>query len=364
MFRKFHYIYVALEIILMVFNLIFFKNERIVRPILRRESSSRTKAYSKRKTLPAKSSIDVCQLIYAGDHVYEHQAAVVKSVEHLNHNNSSADVLDEDEMTPGNNCNTKLTNLLSTCLSFDSHFEERAIDAYVKAELHALDDIVSTNLGSPASALKKLLQRSKSVDSINSNISKRFDEHIDFKLSREDSLPPSYPSIFAERLRNGFHSETHLYLEKNVQLQQEQQNKEPDTSKPIIKPAIKSVRRAQLRLVSNYKKNYDAASNSQKLQFPTAPSPSKSHKVTKRLKISRQKQLEVATYTNKSFAGNLSSTNEEDNELTNKQRRTGKSIKVGKTHQRRPSHSPLEYSSDNMETNTSQELSVQIQAIC
>jgi len=253
---------------------------------------------------------------------------------------------------------------LSTCLSFDSHFEERAIDAYVKAELHALDDIVSTNLGSPASALKKLLQRSKSVDSINSNISKRFNEHIDFKLSREDSLPPSYPSIFAERLRNGFHSETHLYLEKNVQLEQEQQNKEPDTSKPIIKPAIKSVRRAQLRLVSNYKKNYDAASNSQKLQFPTAPSPSKSHKVTKRLKISRKKQLEVATYTNKSFAGNLSSTNEEDNELTNKQRRTGKSIKVGKTHQRRPSHSPLEYSSDNMETNTSQELSVQIQAIC
>lgn len=192
-----------------------------MRPILRRESGNRTKTYSKRKTTPAKSSNDVSKYSEEGN---TNSMYVAKSVENLTNRKTSDEVLDEDP--------TEVNADPTTALSFGGHFEERAIDANLndaeKAELQIPADILGCE--SSPMALKKLMQhRSKSVDSISSNFSKRppsFNENIDFKLSRQDSLPPSYPSIFAERIRNGYHSETHLYLEEDeTQQQQGQENR-------------------------------------------------------------------------------------------------------------------------------------------
>lgn len=196
-----------------------------MRPILKRESSNRTKTYSKRKATPAKSSNDVSQLKYSEDGTTNNNNMyIAKSAENLNNRKTSDEVLDEDLAE----LNVNATHP-TTALSFGNHFEERAIDANLngteKTELQMPVDVLGC--GNSPMALKKQMQmRSKSVDSICSNFSKRppsFNENIDFKLSREDSLPPSYPSIFAERIRNGYHSETHLYLEEEETQQQQKQ---------------------------------------------------------------------------------------------------------------------------------------------
>lgn len=149
------------------------KNERIVRPILRRESSNRKKSHVKRSKPVENSSKD---------------------------NNISTERTNGDIQEIINSCD-EITNNLNASLHNinECNFEERGIDT-----IHS--PIIFEQKTDPITFLKKIA-RSKSVNSIDSRNLPSFRE---VGLTREDSLPPSYPTVLANKQKTGYYSEGEL----------------------------------------------------------------------------------------------------------------------------------------------------------
>jgi len=191
------------------------KNERVVRPILRRESSNQKKSYSKkisnqqRKKDPQLEDLDKEQDFNVTSH----------SVEETSRRLSGSNEF--DEISSVNQLTVSLHDL-KAC-----EFEERPIDvAQMEKEAEQQQNIPEFDIDSPEKIMKdviaqsnvimKKLIRSKSINSFDSY--SKSDSISDNQLVREDSLPPSYPSVLAKRNIN-YYSETNLYFDPDDPVQ-------------------------------------------------------------------------------------------------------------------------------------------------
>lgn len=211
------------------------KNERIVRPILRRESSNRTKSYSKRN-IQNKSSNDI-------DDIDQYNLPVVQATK------SAEDIHEQLESTNSIGFeNNQLTTSMGSLKDCD--FNERAIDTIQYpieggeekvAKLIDGSEVCAVNvMNTPRLNMLKKLIRSKSVNSIDSYTKNPppFKEG-ESNFTREDSLPPSYPSVLANRIRTGYYSEANLYFNSDSQPISVEVKEEIVTPEPLNESANK-----------------------------------------------------------------------------------------------------------------------------
>lgn len=300
------------------------RNDRIVRPILRRESSNRSKSYSKgnlKQTIKSSVDIDVsneCQAINM------HTAKSAENI--LSHNNEF--VPNSTEMNE--NLTFSMQNLE------ELNYQEQKIDTQENKKLDIgspVDDAILGNLNPSTHTIKILnkLIRSKSVNSVDS-YSKNpppFND-AEFSFSRKDSLPPSYPQVLANRIKTGYYSENNLSFNPDTQSLSIKIPKGQEIQKPTIKDQAKSKRKKFLKkfkqddtqdYLPKFKKNNSQAT-------------------TKKFKNFKKSEH---SYTNKSYEANISSTNEEED---SKKKTYLKPLNIGRVNKgsRKSSYSSADYS--------------------
>jgi len=187
------------------------KNERVVRPILRRESSNRaSKSYSKRSISQKQTQQQEA----------EHEVnAIAHSVEETTRRLSGSNEFNDDASIVCNQLTVSMHDL-KAC-----EYEERAIDVgQMEKEAEQQQQQQDLDMDSPEKIMQdviaqsrvilKRLVRSKSINSFDS-----YSKSDGGGLVREDSLPPSYPSVLANRARSGYYSETNLYFDPDEPVQ-------------------------------------------------------------------------------------------------------------------------------------------------
>ncbi len=186
------------------------KNERVVRPILRRESSNRaSKSYSKRSISQKQTQQQEA----------EHEVnAIAHSVEETTRRLSGSNEFNDDASIVCNQLTVSMHDL-KAC-----EYEERAIDVgqmEKEAEQQQQQDLdmdspekIMQDVIAQSRVILKRLVRSKSINSFDS-----YSKSDGGGLVREDSLPPSYPSVLANRARSGYYSETNLYFDPDEPVQ-------------------------------------------------------------------------------------------------------------------------------------------------